>query len=195
MMMKAWVIKSSPEIGKLGRELIELVENVPIPEPQKGEIVIKTQYCGIAIDDIRIPENRFLPMIKVHPSEAQPFIPGRRERERGRSSECLWNTAMPILQGALHCWAWSNICLPGKPREEGRYEGYGGTGAILRQRCQRTTKKPLTFFSRQRIRAMHMRRMEFLDSSQMAAVPCQTNKKQENESKWQLKMVVSPLNA
>jgi len=73
--MKAWVIKSSPEIGKLG-ELIELVEDLPIPEPQKGEIVIKTQYSGIAIDDIRIAENRFLPMLQVHPNETQPFIPG-----------------------------------------------------------------------------------------------------------------------
>jgi NADPH2:quinone reductase len=72
--MKTWAITCTPAPGTLGDALNIVERNVPVAGP--GEILVKNKVVGIAIDDIRIAEDRFMPLVKANPSNEVPYVPG-----------------------------------------------------------------------------------------------------------------------
>jgi NADPH:quinone reductase-like Zn-dependent oxidoreductase len=73
--MKALAYTRPLEIGELSKELQML--DLPAPEPEKGQLLVRTRASSINIDDLHFAEGTF--MGGLHPSRASgetPSIPG-----------------------------------------------------------------------------------------------------------------------
>ena len=62
-----------------GPEVLELVEDAPVPEPGDGQVLIRVTRAGINFADTHARENSYLARYEL------PLIAGRRGRGRGRA--------------------------------------------------------------------------------------------------------------
>ena len=77
-----------------GPEVLELVEDAPVPEPGEGEVLVKVSRAGVNFADTHARENSYLARYEL-PLTPGAEVAGRRPRTGSASSAWRRTAATP----------------------------------------------------------------------------------------------------